>query len=75
MNRAPLRMEPVTVTSASPLIIALADGSTHRAIGIQGQSYTPGSGVYVALRADGQMPFVFPVGTTGGTDNVIDGNA
>lgn len=70
-----IRLMPVTVATVSPLTVTFPDGSTHAAMGIVGTSYTAGSGIYAAIFQQGQPPIVLPLGTTGGTDNVIDGNA
>lgn len=73
-DKTPRYETNVRVAAVSPLTVTFSDGSTHNALGVVGQSY-PVNQLCTALWAQGQMPTVWPVGTTGGTDNVIDGNA
>ena len=69
------RWFPVTVTATNPLTVTFPDGSTQKALGIAGLSYSTSTGKYVAAHQNGSIPLVFPVGTVTGTDTVIDGNA
>lgn len=69
-----MRLVPVKVTATSPLTITTPDGASLKGLGVVGLAYST-SGTYVAAMQEGAIPLVLPVGTTTGTDTVIDGNA
>lgn len=54
-----LRMQRVTIATASPLTVTLRDGTTVAAVAVTGLSYTTGS-AGVALLAERGQPLVFP---------------
>lgn len=64
---------PVLVTATNPLTVTFPDGSSHRAIGLPGASYSTSAGTYVAFWEQPNMPYVVPSGTATGTDLILDG--
>lgn len=70
-DKTPRYETNVRVATYAPLTVTFSDGSTHNALGIVGLAYPVGQ-LCTALWAQGQMATVWPVGTTGGTDNIID---
>ena len=70
-----VRLVPVKVTATVPLTVTMPSGASVKAIGIAGLSYSASTGTYYAQVEEGAMPVVMPIGTTTGTDSVIDGNA
>lgn len=70
-DKTPRYETNVRVATVAPLTVTFSDGSAHAALGIVGVAYPIGQ-LCTALWAQGQIPTVFAVGTTGGTDTIID---
>lgn len=60
-GRGAMRMFRVTVTATAPLTVKFPDGSTHRALGFTGSTFSTTSGSYVALHQSGGLPVVLSV--------------